>query len=81
MNHTALDGIMNNFATDLRGKYRLMEVTMRNAGDQNSWSNILGVIADQIATIGNKLGPNKVKPDGLGLDYEILGDLFAQFID
>ena len=54
---------------------------MRNAGDQNGWTTLLNIIADQIATIGSKLGPNEIHPDGLALDYEVLGDLFAQFID
>ena len=81
LDQVAIDGIMQTLATDLRGKYRLMEVIMRNAGDQNKWTVLLNIIGDQIATIGNKLGPEEIKPDGLALDYEILGDLFAQFID
>ena len=81
MDHTAIDSVMGALSTDLRGKYRLMEVIMRNAGDQNNWQTLLNIIADQIATIGTKLGPDGIKPDGLALDYDILGDLFAQFID
>ena len=81
MDHTAIDREMGDLSTDLRGKYRLMEVIFRNAGDQNKWQKILSVVADQIAIIGTKLGPEGIKPDGLAMDYEILGDLFAQFID
>ena len=41
----------------------------------------MNVIADQVQTIGTKLGPDGIHPDGLALNYEILGDLWGQFID
>ena len=72
---------MATLSVSLRGKLRLMEVIMRNAADQLRWAPILDQVARQLQVIGDKLGPEGIKPDGLAFEYEKLGDLFGQFID
>lgn len=79
--HSPIAGEMATLSVNLRGKYRLMDVIMRNSGDQNKWAPILYLIADQFAKIGDMLGPEKIRTEGLGFEYEKLGDLLGQFID
>ena len=79
--HKSIDNVIANLAADLRGKYRLISSIMKNASDQTAWEEILYLVAEQFEKIGRKLGPKKIRPDGLAKDFEIAGDLFGQFID
>ena len=72
---------MATLSVNLRGKLRLMDVIMRNAADQQKWAPILYLVAGQLQIIGDKLGPEGIKPDGIAFEYEKLGDLFGQFVD
>jgi hypothetical protein len=79
--HSSIDSDLGQLATDLSGKYRVISAIMRNAGDQIRWAPILGHVADQFDIIGRQLGPERIHADGLGIQFEKLGDLFAQFVD
>lgn len=79
--HSPIASEMATLSTNLRGKYRLMDVIMRNSGDQNKWAPILYLVADQFQKIGNMLGPEKIETEGLAFEYEKLGDLLGQFVD
>ena len=79
--HASIDNVIANLAADLRGKYRLISDIMKNASDQTAWEEILYLVAEQFEKIGRKLGPKKIRPEGLAKDFEIAGDLFGQFID
>ena len=43
------------------------------------WEEILYLVGEQFGSIGRKLGPNEINYVGLDKDFEIAGDLFAQF--
>ena len=79
--HKAVAGVIKQLATDLRGKFRIISDIMKNAADQAAWEEILYLVGEQFDTIGRKLGPNEINPKGLAEDFEIAGDLFAQFVD
>ena len=79
--HASISNVISNLAADLRGKYRLIASIMKNASDQIAWEEILYLLAEQFEKIGRKLGPKKIRPEGLAKDFEIAGDLFGQFID
>lgn len=79
--HQAIAGIIKQLATDLRGKFRIISDIMKNAADQAAWEEILYLVGEQFDTIGRKLGPNKINHEGLAYDFEVAGDLFAQFVD
>ena len=79
--HASINNVIANMAADLRGKYRLISDIMKNAADQTAWEEILYLVAEQFEKIGRKLGPKKIRPEGLAKDFEIAGDLFGQFID
>ena len=79
--HKAVSGIISQLATDLRGKFRIIADIMKNAADQAQWEEILYLVGEQFGSIGRKLGPNEINYVGLDKDFEIAGDLFAQFVD
>ena len=79
--HASITEIMGQLAADMKGKFRLIEDIMKNAADQAAWEECLYLIGDQFGKIGGKLGPKESNIEGLADDFEIVGDLFGQFID
>ena len=72
--HASISNVIGDLAADLRGKYRFIPDILKNAADQIAWEEILYLTAEQFEKIGRKLGPKKIRPEGLAKDFEIAGD-------
>ena len=74
---------VENLLKELKMKFRKLDTELRNEGELSGMEPILNVIGDQVLRIGNRFDP-KIRNKGIDdiqTEFQILGDLFGQFID